>query len=293
MTTPLYRGRFAPSPTGYLHFGSLLTAVGSFLHARHHQGEWLVRIEDLDIPRNVQGASAAILDTLIQLGMYWDGEVWYQSQRLTHYQTALACLNTRQLTYPCICPRRLTTGMIYSGYCRTHPPASFLAHAIRLKTNTDIIRINDEIQGEIRQNLADSVGDFVLKRRDGIFAYQLAVVVDDAAQGITHIVRGVDLLDNTPRQCYLQTLLQYPTPYYAHLPLIVDTTGRKLSKQNHAPPINPTHPIPLLYQVLKLLGQQPPLFLYNSTLPTFWEWAIAHWDTRKIPPTQTLNPMTV
>ncbi|EIJ43515.1 glutamyl-queuosine tRNA(Asp) synthetase [Beggiatoa alba B18LD] len=283
MTTPHYRGRFAPSPTGYLHLGSLLTAVGSFLHARHHQGEWLVRIEDLDTPRNVQGASVAILDTLTQLGMSWDKEVWYQSQRVAHYETALEALTAQQLTYPCACPRRLTAGQIYSGYCCLHPPAPQSAQAIRLKVPAKNFSLTDEIQGFYSQNLAEQVGDFVLKRRDGIIAYQLAVVVDDAAQGITHVVRGADLLDNTPRQCYLQQLFAFPTPHYAHLPMIVDSQGLKLSKQNHAPAVNPQPAVPLILQALTLLGQSPPDFLKNSDLNHCWEWAIANWDSCKVP----------
>lgn len=277
-----YQGRFAPSPSGALHLGSLLTAVGSFLHARHHHGCWRVRIEDLDRPRVLAGASAAILNTLEYFGMQWDGEVLYQSQRLAYYAEVLEQLRQQHQVYPCVCTRQQLAGKIYNGRCRAGIPESNQAHAWRLQVAGEI-QFQDEIQGKFSQDLSRELGDFILKRRDGIFAYQLAVVVDDALQGMTHIVRGADLLDNTPRQIYLQQLLNYPTPHYAHLPLLLDEHGRKLSKQNHAAPIAAQRPQKLLWQVLKLLGQNPPENLLDANLSEFWAHSILHWKVQNIP----------
>lgn len=277
---PAYQGRFAPSPSGALHLGSLLTAVGSFLHARHHRGLWRVRIEDLDTPRVLAGASATILQTLEQFGMFWDGEVLYQSQRLAIYRDILRQL--QPWIYPCQCTRQQLAGSVYHGYCRTHPCDVTHAHAWRLKVS-GIMSFQDEIQGQFTQDLLHEVGDFILKRRDGLFAYQLAVVVDDALQGMTHIVRGADLLDNTPRQLYLQQLLKYPTPHYAHLPVLVDAHGHKLSKQNHASPISAQRPQDLLWQVLSLLGQSAPVELCEASLSEFWAHSISHWNVQHIP----------
>lgn len=277
-----YQGRFAPSPSGALHLGSLLTAVGSFLHARHHNGCWRVRIEDLDRPRVLAGASAAILNTLEYFGMQWDGEVLYQSQRLAYYADVLEQLRQQHKVYPCVCTRQQLAGKIYDGRCRAGIPKSNQAQAWRLQVAGEI-QFHDEIQGKFTQDLSRELGDFILKRRDGIFAYQLAVVVDDALQGITHIVRGADLLDNTPRQIYLQQLLNYPTPHYAHLPLLLDEHGRKLSKQNHAAPIATQRPQNLLWQVLKLLGQNPPEHLLETNLSEFWAHSILHWNVQNIP----------
>ncbi len=289
MTSLPVRGRFAPSPTGLLHFGSLVTAVGSFLTARSYGGQWFVRIEDVDTPRVVPGAADAILRTLERFGLTWDGEVVYQSQRIAHYEAALAHLIANNVAYPCTCSRRAiaqhgqqsSQGLIYPGTCRARPWPSQPA-AIRLLTDRRIITFTDLIQGPQQQCLETEVGDFVIRRADGLFAYQLAVVVDDAAAGITHIVRGCDLLDSTPRQRYLQTLLNLPTPNYAHLPLVVDSQGHKLSKQTFAAPINTRFPHRTLAEVLRFLDHPPPRDLAGASLATLWDWARSHWQLDRI-----------
>ena len=247
----MYIGRFAPSPTGPLHFGSLVAAIASFLEAKAQGGKWLVRMEDLDKPREMAGAADDILRTLEGFGFEWSGEVIYQSQRAAIYEAALNTLETKKLIYPCTCSRKeiadsltLTSieGKIYPKTCLTHAPRPNIHAALRAITLDKNIQFNDAIQSQnkdmLSQNLAKEIGDFVLKRADGFYAYQLAVVVDDAAQGVTHVVRGADLLDSTPRQIYLQQLLNFPTPNYAHVPIAVNKNGEKLSKQTLAAPIS-------------------------------------------------------
>lgn len=242
---PSYRGRFAPSPTGPLHLGSLVAAMASYLDARVHQGQWLVRIEDLDFDRNVQGADTAILHTLQRCGMQWDEDVVWQSERAQHYQAALQSLDTQ--VFPCSCSRkeiadsRLRAGLqdqqIYPGTCRSGLTSGKPARSYRLRVpdgDAAAFTFEDRFLGKQSQNLATEVGDFVLKRADGFWAYQLAVVVDDALQSITHVVRGSDLLDSTARQIYLQKLLGLPTPTYLHLPVVLSSNGEKLSKQTGA-----------------------------------------------------------
>lgn len=242
---PIYRGRFAPSPTGPLHVGSLVAAMASYLDARAHQGQWLVRIEDLDFDRNVQGADTAILHTLQRCGMQWDEDLVWQSERTEHYQAALHSLGVQ--VFPCSCSRkeiadsRLRAGLqdqqIYPGTCRHGLASSKPARSYRLRVpdgDAALITFEDRLLGKQSQHLATEVGDFVLKRADGFWAYQLAVVVDDALQNITHVVRGSDLLDSTARQIYLQHLLKLPTPTYLHLPVVLSANGEKLSKQTGA-----------------------------------------------------------
>jgi len=283
----LYIGRFAPSPTGSLHFGSLVTAVGSYLHARQQGGRWLVRIEDLDTPRVVNGADKAILQTLQRFGMDWDGKIMYQSQRQHAYQQALDTLISQQLIYPCTCARQRLKGNIYDGHCQHNAITTNQAHALRVKITIPTLRFTDQLQGLISQNMHSEIGDFIVKRKDGLFAYQLAVVVDDAMQGITHIVRGCDLIGTTTRQLYLQQQLNLPTPQYTHLPIIVNDVGLKLSKQNHAPIIDQQPVLPLLHKALVVLGQNPPTALRNESLQTFWDWSIAHWQTDNVPLVET------
>lgn len=277
-----YRGRFAPSPSGALHFGSLVAAVGSYLDAKHQQGQWLVRMEDLDTPRNVLGAADDILRTLERYGLHWDDSVTYQSQRIPLYQAALETLQQRALVYPCTCSRKTIATQngerVYHGHCRQHPADIRHPHAWRLTVNQAKITFQDRLQGEQFQALANEVGDFVLKRMDGIFAYQLAVVVDDAAQNISHVVRGADLLDSTPRQIYVQQQLNLPTPQYFHLPVAVNAQGEKLSKQTLATPINAADPVTMLHQVLIFLRQSPPSDLASASLNELWSWAIQHWQ---------------
>lgn len=289
--TPIYRGRFAPSPTGPLHFGSLVAAVGSYLAAKSRHGKWLVRIEDLDQLREVSGASKEILNTLEALGMEWDGEVVYQSRRSKAYQTALALLEKQGLIYPCGCSRKEIAdssivgidGPIYPGTCRGNFPGEKSPGARRVRTDKRLIELNDALRGSIRQRLESDIGDFVLRRADGVFAYQLAVVVDDAEQGITHVVRGEDLLNSTPRQIYLQQLLGYSTPAYTHLPLVLNAQGEKLSKQTHAAPVVNSDPVSQLIMAMRFLGQRPPAELTEGDIASFWKWGTENWKPEMIP----------
>ena len=286
-----YRGRFAPSPTGPLHFGSLVAAVGSYLEAKCRGGQWLLRMEDLDRPREQPGAADAILRTLEAYGMAWDGMPTYQSQRCEAYRAALARLEAQGLVYACGCSRREIAdsvlvpdgALIYPGTCRNGLAPGKMPRATRLRVGQESIAFEDAVQGKICQDLAAVAGDFVLFRADGLFAYQLAVVVDDAEQGITDVVRGADLLDSTPRQIYLQRLLGLPTPRYLHLPAAVNSAGEKLSKQTRATPVNERDPVPVLAQVMDFLGQAPPAQLGRVPLDEFWRWALAHWDAKRIP----------
>ena len=292
-----YVGRFAPSPTGPLHFGSLVAAMGSYLQARSRGGSWLVRMEDIDPLREVEGAAALILRALEVHGFQWDGEVLFQSRRRHIYDQTLARLGHLGLVYPCGCSRkelaqaRQERGLaanLYPGTCRGRqiPPRNANGmRAFRVMTGNADIAFVDRLQGEQRQALAREVGDFVLFRADGQYAYQLAVVADDAAQGVTEVVRGSDLLDNTPRQIYLQQLLGFLTPEYLHLPVAVNAAGEKLSKQTHAPPLSLTEPLAALWQALVFLGQSPPAELLEGEVESFWRWAITHWQPEKLPAT--------
>lgn len=292
-----YRGRFAPSPTGPLHFGSLVAAVGSYLDAKSRNGDWLLRIEDLDPPRIVAGSADDILRTLEALELHWDGEVMYQSQRGEAYREALDQLQRQGALYPCNCSRReiadstldASSGLVYHGFCRNGMRPGRAAHALRVRTDDVPIQFQDRLQGHCIQRLASEMGDFVLRRADGFYAYQLAVVVDDAAQGVSDVVRGADILDSTPRQIYLQQLLGLATPSYLHLPVAVNVRGEKLSKQTLAPAIEVGVPLPLLFEVLEFLGQDPQRELLQGDLCSFWAWAIAHWDAAKVPARRTSN----
>jgi glutamyl-Q tRNA(Asp) synthetase len=287
----MYCGRFAPSPTGPLHFGSLLAAVASYLEARTHQGRWLLRIEDIDQPRTIPGASDSILRSLDNFGFEWDGPVVYQSQRQDLYLEAMSRLQKSGLVYPCGCTRKEIAdsaihgleGAIYPGTCSNGLPDGKYPRAWRVRTNHQSIGFEDAIQGYIEQKLALDIGDFVLKRADGIFAYQLAVVVDDAEQGVTHVVRGADLLDSTPRQIYLQQLLGLPLVRYAHIPVALNAKGEKLSKQTRAPELDQRQPGAILWNALHILGQLPPHALKQTGVHTLWQWAFEHWLLERIP----------
>ena len=284
MSTSSYRGRFAPSPTGELHFGTLLAAVGSYLQAKVNQGEWLMRIEDVDTTRRVKNADTALLRALEGFGFEWDGEEVYQSQRTEHYEAALSTLAQKELIYPCTCSRKqLADENVYAGHCRHHKLPLREEHALRLRVEDKTIIFNDRVVGEYQQQLATECGDFVIKRKDGLFAYQLAVVVDDAEQGISEVVRGVDLLNSTPRQIYLQQRLGYAQPDYLHLPLLIDEHGHKLGKSTGAAALSLSQPVKYLHAALELLGQQPPAELAKDDLRTLWTWAIEHWDIQSIP----------
>ncbi len=290
LSVPDYRGRFAPSPTGALHFGSLIAAVGSYLEAKSHNGEWLVRIENLDKPREIPAASHEILSALEILGMEWDHEVIYQDQREDAYENVLTILNKRGLTYPCTCTRKeiadssITgiSGQIYAGTCRNNVQNKDRPGAIRIKTDNNIIEFEDSLHGLTSQRLESETGDFILRRSDGIYAYQLAVVADDATQGITNVVRGADLLDSTPRQIYLQKLLGYSTPTYMHLPVAVNNRGKKLSKQTNAALLDTSNPVKQLIEAVNFLGQEPPIELLENNVSSFWKWAIENWHPEKI-----------
>jgi glutamyl-Q tRNA(Asp) synthetase len=247
-----YRGRFAPSPTGPLHLGSLVAALGSYLDAKAHGGEWLVRMEDIDTPRTVPGAADDILRTLERFGLEWDGPVLYQSTRIGTYEAAFEDLRKRDLIFPCGCFRKDVVNR-YPGTCRHGIRGRLDTPSWRFRVSGEIVHFEDRRLGPQSQNVQEYVGDFVLKRADGLFAYQLAVVVDDAYQGITDVVRGEDLLDSTARQILLQRALGFPQPRYLHLPLVLNETGQKLSKQNGATALDPNRVEELLALARTLL----------------------------------------
>ena len=295
-----YIGRFAPSPTGRLHIGSLLTAVASYLDARQHDGTWLVRMEDLDPPREMAGAASDILHTLEAFSLCWDGEVMYQHDRHDAYQAALEALQAADEVYPCYCSRKDIAalnpvqgvdGWVYPKICAEplHPSEqAYRPHrddktsAWRVRVPDAVYGFDDAIVGHYQQNLAQEVGDFVLKRADGWWAYQLAVVVDDAEQGMSHVVRGQDLLVSTPRQLYLQQLLGLPQPHYAHLPLLTNAQGQKWSKQTRAPALDVKHRVALLNQVLGILGL-PKRPAHDMTCAELLAWAVPLWAIEKVP----------
>ncbi|WP_189387251.1 tRNA glutamyl-Q(34) synthetase GluQRS [Bacterioplanes sanyensis] len=270
------KGRFAPSPTGPLHFGSLLAAVASYLDMRSRGGQWLVRIEDLDPPRQQPGASDDILRTLEAYQLHWDGDVRYQSQRSDAYQQALQQLRQQQLAFPCRCSRKQLAGRPHAGICNS-ATANDTDMAWRFLCPSGELSFEDQYQGHYQAHLAD-LGDFVIRRREGLWSYQLAVVVDDADQGITHITRGIDLIDSTPMQLLLQQALELPTPVYAHLPVALEPNGQKLSKQNLAQPIEVDASGGTLWQVLDWLGQQPPKALQQAGNAALLAWGCEHWQ---------------
>ncbi|HEV2110783.1 MAG TPA: tRNA glutamyl-Q(34) synthetase GluQRS [Gammaproteobacteria bacterium] len=283
--TPAYVGRYAPSPTGPLHFGSLVAAVGSYLDARAQGGRWLLRMEDLDPPREMPGAADGILRTLETFGFQWDGAVLYQSRRQEAYAAAAAELLHAAAAFPCACSRSEVAdsglhgleGPIYPGTCRHGRPPGREALALRLRVPDEVIGFDDGLQGTIGQNLRSDIGDFIIRRADGCYAYQLAVVVDDAFQGVSDVVRGADLLLSTPRQLLLQRLLVLPQARYLHLPVAVNQAGEKLSKQTHARPLDGQNPGLHLWQALTFLRQEPPQGLRDASIEEIWSWAIPRW----------------
>ena len=280
-----YVGRFAPSPTGPLHFGSLIAALSSYLDAKANNGIWLVRIEDLDPPREPERASKIILDQLHYLGLEWDGTVMFQSSRIEAYQSALDTLTQKSLTYKCDCTRSSikAMGSIYNGHCKTREKAPTQNYAIRIKTLNEAIRFKDKIRGYFEQNIGAEIGDFVVLRKDCLFAYQLAVVVDDDHQKVTNIVRGSDLIESTPRQIYLQNLLGLRTPDYAHIPIAVNNQDTKLSKQSFSPGIEAKDGSILIFKSLKFLGQNPPKSLTAAPVREQLQWAVSNWDIHAVP----------
>jgi glutamyl-Q tRNA(Asp) synthetase len=288
-----YRGRFAPSPTGPLHFGSLVAATASYLEARRAGGAWLLRIEDLDPPREVPGSADAIVATLDALGFQWNESIVRQSRRDDLYQAALDRLLADGRAFPCSCSRTELQAaqppgrdpsdeLYYPGWCRNGVRAPDRPLALRFRVAPGAIAFDDSLQGRQTAELARDTGDFVIRRRDGLFAYQLAVVVDDAAQAITHVVRGADLLGSTARQIALQGALGVTTPEYAHLPVAIDANGVKLSKSTGAAAVDERHPARELWRTLQFLKQGPPSDLRRGPLATVWEWAIENWQARPL-----------
>jgi len=280
-----YIGRFAPSPTGPLHSGSLVAALASFLDARSQQGKWLVRIEDTDPPREQPGASDEILKALEAHQLHWDDSVSYQSKRFELYQDTASSFIDQQLAYFCTCSRLQLKGQpIYPGTCRHCLKKPSSPAAIRVICQNDVaVSFEDRIQGFQHQQMDRDIGDFVIYRKDNLPAYQLATAVDDVEQGITHIVRGCDLLDSTPRQMYLQQLLKKDSPNYAHLPVLAKADGQKLSKQNLAAPLNLSACNSNLIKALSLLNQNPPTELFDTSCTDILDWATRHWQLKNIP----------
>jgi len=277
-------GRFAPSPSGDLHFGSLIAALGSYLSARAQQGRWLVRIEDIDPPREVPGAATRILQQLEHYGLYWDGDVLWQSQRHDAYRAALSWLQTHRQSYFCTCTRSRIQqlGGFYDGHCRDLqlPPDNA---ALRLRQHAPVSGFDDRLRGHLQAEAQLAQEDFIIHRRDGLFAYNLAVVVDDHFQGVTEIVRGADLIEPTVRQIALYQQFAWPVPDYLHLPLAVNREGNKLSKQNHAPALPAGDARPLLVQALRFLGQPVSAGWQDESLESLLKQAVAQWNIRLIP----------
>lgn len=286
----LYRGRFAPSPSGPLHFGSLVCALASYLDAKQHNGEWLVRMEDIDPPREEPEAQTKILCSLQAHGLFWDGDVLFQSQRSHAYQSTLKTLKNKNLTYSCTCTRKKLASLkgIYDRHCLEHPTNTQQHAAIRLKTIqsltnvSDLIQFNDLIKGLQSENIQKVCGDFSIHRKDGLFAYQLAVVIDDIEQGITHIVRGDDLLSSTSRQIYLTKTLGGSPPSYAHIPVILGHDGCKLSKQTHAPAINNDDAISNVIRALHALKVTIPSTLRHKPLNDILKFGCEHYQLTKL-----------
>ncbi len=286
-----YKGRFAPTPSGPAHLGTMLAAIGSYLQARSQGGEWHIRIDDIDPPREVAGSADSILKSLGTYGLEWDGTVVYQSQRHAEYEAALQRLLASDLAYHCGCSRREIeplaktgpNGMIYPGTCRDGLSADKQARAIRLRTHDEVITVHDEIQGDYSLNIENEVGDFVIRRADGLYAYHLATVVDDALDGFTEIVRGQDLLSITPQQIYLQRSLDYPTPNYMHLPLLVDENDKKLCKRFGAAAIDDMPPADVLRLIFTSLGLPADDDMIHTNHTERWQWAISNWNPSCIP----------
>jgi glutamyl-Q tRNA(Asp) synthetase len=290
MKNPAYIGRFAPTPSGYLHFGSLVAALASYLDARAAGGKWLMRMEDLDPPREVAGAQAAILQTLESYGFEWDGELVRQSERHDAYAGILQRWLNHGLAYACTCSRKQLENYqgVYPGFCRD-AGHSWENAAIRIRVPELSYSFEDRVQGAFTMHLGRESGDFVILRRDGLYAYQLAVVIDDAWQGVTDIVRGADLLDSTPRQLYLQELLGVAQPRYLHVPLITQPDGHKLGKSYRSPPLPADQATPLLLRALRALGQPAGPELAWASAAEVLQWAVEHWDPALIPGVPTLE----
>lgn len=281
-----------------MHIGSLYSALASYLQARSKNGKWLLRIDDLDTPRNVPGAAETIIKTLEHFGLNWDDNIHYQSQQIECYQAALDLLDRLKLLYPCICSRKSLNQYhkdhpeekpSYPGFCRNKSINRNEAHALRIRVGNKECSFTDALQGQINQNLALQPGDFIIKRRDHIFAYQLAVVVDDQKQQVTEVVRGYDLLNSTANQIYLQQLLKYSKPTYMHVPVIVDQLGNKLSKQYGAKAVDEHSSVAILYSLLGLLRQNPPKEMHRASVSEILNWAIPNWNPEPLKKVVQLN----
>jgi glutamyl-Q tRNA(Asp) synthetase len=289
----IHRGRFAPTPSGPLHFGSILAALASCLEARAHGGEWRLRIDDLDALRVMPGAVDDILHCLAALGFEWDGAVCYQSRRADAYHAALHELHRRGLLFPCSCTRKDiaesalpgSEGPVYPGTCRAGLRDARPARALRVRSQRAAVDFDDAVLGPQRRDLQRLSGDFVVYRADGVYAFHLAAAVDDGQLGITEVVRGADLLESSARQIWLLQQLGLPVPRYAHVPVALDAQGQKLSKQTHAAPVDRARPGAVLTQALRFLGQEPPAALEREAAGAVWRWARAHWSLARVPRT--------
>lgn len=290
---PGHVGRFAPSPTGPLHLGSLVSAIGSWLEARRAGGRWLLRFDNLDTARNVPGAEVAISCELARLGLEWDGDASRQGDDPRPYADAIATLRNAGHAFPCACSRGALVQGIYPGICRDGMPPGGRERSLRLRVDDRPTVVHDAIQGRFVQRLRSQVGDFVISRADAVAAYHLATVVDDARAGVTHVIRGADLLESTPRQIALQRALALATPRYAHLPVVVDADGRKLSKQTGATDTRTAEPASLWHTALTLLGHPPPLALRAASLAHLRDWALGEWSLARVPRTQVRAPEPV
>lgn len=281
--TQAYVGRFAPSPTGPLHFGSLVCALASYLDARRHGGTWLLRIEDIDPPREILGASESIMRTLEAHGLHWDGTVIWQSQRHVFYESVLADLRQQGLIYPCSCTRKRldALGHRYDGYCRSHTASLPAAWRLQVPKGKSF-EYTDRHLGVQKEDLG-AQGDFIIHRKDGLFAYALAVVVDDWQQGVNQVVRGSDLLDATGKQIFLFNLLGASVPTYAHIPVITNASGLKLSKQNHAPALDHKTPELNIWRALAALGARPPNDLRSARVEDLLNWGLEQWQLAQLP----------
>lgn len=283
-----YIGRFAPSPTGPLHFGSLLAALASYFDAKSNQGQWLIRIEDIDPPREIKGSQAAILKALDIYGLHSDQEIIFQSQRNSLYQQVLEQLIQQKYVFPCTCSRKQLADRqgVHFGHCPRELDAPFawrFDSQLAILTNTQQqAAFYDQLQGLFSQSVTETIGDFVVKRKDQLWAYQLAMVVDDYQQGVTHVVRGIDLIDSTLRQNMLQRALNYPIPVYAHIPVACSHNGQKLSKQNLAPPLDLDKPQETLWRALSWLRQEPPENLRHASVKEMLQWGVTHWQPLKL-----------
>ena len=284
-------GRFAPSPSGDLHFGSLVSAVGSYLEAKSTDGSWLLRIEDIDPPREIAGSATRIINDLRRLGLKADGPVLYQSSRLDAYQRAINRLLEQGLAYPCACSRKdLPVSGVYPGTCRNGLPEGRQARSVRFRVDGQTCEFTDKLQGRISDSPAGIHGDFIIQRADGLFAYQLAVVVDDDFQAVNQVVRGADLLDSTSRQICLQIALGIESPDYMHLPVAVSADGKKLGKRFRTDPVKHQDPAYAVGQALHFLGQKPPPGL---SLDSLWDWSLENWNSKLIPQSKAILPSKV